>query len=129
VTAATTRTPPPTTAPVVTPPPSPDGHTLNDQAYALMQHGNFAAALPLLQQAVQKLQGTGPTDPYEAYANYNLGFTLLQLGQCTAATPYLQSADELEPHNPQVHRALKSAGRCGEAGNRGKDGSKKDGEH
>ena len=131
VTAATTRTPPPTTAPVVTapvatPPPSPDGHTLNDQAYALMQQGNFAAALPLLQQAVQKLQATGPADPYEAYANYNLGFTLLQLGQCAAATSYLQRADQLEPHNPQVHQALKSAGRCDAPGHRGKHGNKKD---
>ena len=72
VTAATTRTP--------APPPAPDGHALNDQAYALMRQGNFTAALPLLQQAVQRLQGVGPGDPYEAYANYNLGFTLLQLG-------------------------------------------------
>ena len=100
----------PTTAP--TPAPSADGHALNDKAFALLQQGDFAGAVPYLQQAVQKLQGTGPGDPYEAYANYNLGFALLQLGQCDAALPYLQRADQLEPHNRQVRAALKSADHC-----------------
>src|SRR5205823_4502121 len=80
-------------------PASPNGHALNDRAYALMQRGNFVAALPLLEQAVQKLQGAGPTDPYEGYANYNLGYTLLQLGRCADAVTYLQRADRLEPGN------------------------------
>jgi Flp pilus assembly protein TadD len=92
---------------------TPSGHALNDKGYALMQRGDFAGALPYLQQAVQKLQGTGPGDPYEAYANYNLGFTMLQLGQCDAAVAYLQRADQLEPHNQQVQNALQSAGQCG----------------
>jgi TolA-binding protein len=109
---------PATTAAAAPPPaPAPDGHTLNDKAYALMQSGDYAGALPYLQQAVQKLQGAGPSDPYEGYANYNLGFTLLQLGQCDAAIPYLQRADQLEPHNKQVRDALKSTKHCGGNGN------------
>jgi hypothetical protein len=104
-----------TTAPTTAPAPAPpvDGHSLNDKAYALMQQGDFAGALPYLQQAVQALQGTGPGDPYEGYADYNLGFTLLKLGQCDAALPYLQHADQLEPHNRQVRDALKSTKHCG----------------
>jgi predicted Ser/Thr protein kinase len=113
VTAAT----PPTTAPATTAAPAGDGHTLNDKAYSLMGQGDFSGALPYLMQAVQKLQGTGPGDPYEGYANYNLGFTLLQLGQCDQALTYLQRADQLEPHNRDVRRAIHAAERCGSNGN------------
>jgi hypothetical protein len=113
----TVTTAPPPTAPTTTaasaPAPPANGHALNDRAYALMQQGNFADAVPYLQQAVQKLQGTGPGDPYEGYADYNLGFSLLQLGQCDAALPYLQRADQLEPHNRQVRDALKGTKHCG----------------
>ena len=77
-----------------------------------MQQGDFGAALPLLEQAVQKLQGVGPTDPYEGYANYNLGYTLLQLGRCADAVTYLQRADGLEPGNADVQSALQQAQQC-----------------
>jgi serine/threonine-protein kinase len=102
----------PTTAPSTTPAPSGDGHSLNDSGYALMRQGDFAGALPYLQQAVQRLQGTGPDDPYEGYANYNLGVTLVQLGQCDQGLAYLQRADQLEPHNKQVREAMKQAKHC-----------------
>jgi serine/threonine-protein kinase len=101
----------PTTQPQA-PAPSADGHTLNDRGYSLMQQGDFGNALPLLQQSVQKLQGAGPADPYEGYANYNLGYTLLQLGSCDEATTYLENADRLEPHNKDVRQAMKRAERC-----------------
>jgi tetratricopeptide (TPR) repeat protein len=110
-----TTAPPTTTASAAAP--AADGHTLNDKGYALMQQGDFAGALPYLQQAVQRLQGVGPADPYEGYANYNLGYTLLQLGQCDTALTYLQRADQFEPGNHDVHRALKSAEHCGNKGN------------
>ena len=58
-----------------------DGHQLNDQGYALLQRGEYAAAIPLLRRAVRDLRGTGPADPYEAYADYNLGYGLLQRGR------------------------------------------------
>ena len=77
-----------------------------------MQQGNYAGALPLLRQAVQALQGAGPTDRYEGYANYNLGYTLLQLGSCQEAITYLQRAAELEPGNPDVQNALQQAQAC-----------------
>ena len=106
---AATTAPPTTTAAAA---PSGDGHSSNDKGYALMQQGDFAGALPYLQRAVQQLQGVGPGDPYEGYANYNLGYTLLQLGRCDEARTYLERADQLEPHNKDVRRALKAADHC-----------------
>ena len=89
-----------------------DGHALNDRGYSLMQQGNYAGALPLLQQSVQALRGTGPSDPYEAFANYNLGYTLYKLGQCRQAVPYLQRAQQLEPDRKEPGQVLKRAERC-----------------
>jgi serine/threonine-protein kinase len=108
----------PTTAPAPPPPPPPppaatgNGHSLNDQGYSRSQSGDYAGAVPLLQQAVQKLNGLGPSDPYEAYANYNLGYALYRLGRCTEAVPYLQRAQQLEPQRPEPGRYLKRAERC-----------------
>ena len=76
-----------------------------------MQQGNYEAALPLLQQAVQALQGQS-ADVYDAYANYNLGVVLIQLGHCSEAVPYLQTALQLEPDRHEVRRALKDAEHC-----------------
>jgi tetratricopeptide (TPR) repeat protein len=76
-----------------------------------MQAGDYNGALPLLQQAVAKLSGAGY--PYEAYANYNLGYTLLQLGRCSEAIPYLQTAKQLEPQRHEPQDALKNAKHCG----------------
>jgi tetratricopeptide (TPR) repeat protein len=103
--------PPPTTATTAAAAPTSDPHALNDQAYALMKQGNYAAALPLLQQAVQALEGqTG--DIYTAYANYNLGVTLMNLGQCGEAIPYLETSRSLQPKRHEVDRALHQARKC-----------------
>ena len=45
--------------------------------------------------------------PYEAYANYNVGYTLLQLGRCNEAIPYLERAQRLEPQRHEPKDALK----------------------
>jgi len=86
------------------------GSQLNDAGYAKMQGGDYAGALPLLRQAVTKLSGVGY--PTEAYANYNLGYTLLQLGSCDEAIPYLEQARNLEPQRHEPKDALKRARHC-----------------
>ena len=109
-----------TTAAAAPPPPPPpppatstgNGHTLNDQGYARMQRGDYAGALPLLQQAVQQLQGTGPADPYEGYANYNLGYTLYRLGRCSEAISYLKRAEHLEPDRTEPRSIRQRAQHC-----------------
>jgi serine/threonine-protein kinase len=103
--AAVTTSPAASATPV-----SGSGRSLNDQGYARMQAGDYNGALPLLQHAVAALAGAGY--PYEAYANFNLGYTLLQLGRCGDAVPYLQKADRLEPGNRYVAMALQRAGAC-----------------
>jgi TolA-binding protein len=87
------------------------GRQLNDQAYALIQHGDYAGAIPLLQRAVANLHGAGPADPYEAYANYNLGYALLESGDCTGALPPLAAAGRLET-SPLVDDAIRRAQAC-----------------
>jgi eukaryotic-like serine/threonine-protein kinase len=112
-TTAAAPTPPPPPPPP--PPPaasSADGHTLNNNGYALQQQGNYSEALPLLQQAVQKLAGAGPTDPYEGYANYNLGYTLYKLGRCDEAVGYLKRAEKLEPDRSEPRAIRKQAQHC-----------------
>ena len=107
------------TAPTTSPPPPPttspgssslSGSALNDAGYRKLQAGDYAGALPLLQQAVAKLNGVGY--PYEAYANYNLGYTLLQLGRCDEAIPYLEQAKKLEPQRHEPKDALARAKHC-----------------
>ena len=88
------------------------GHALNDRGYSLIQQGNFAGAVTPLQQAVQALRGTGPSDPYEGYANYNLGYALYRLGRCREAVPYLRRAEQLEPSRPEPGNVLRRAERC-----------------
>lgn len=88
------------------------GHGLNDEGYALIQRGQYAAAVAPLRQAVRDLRGAGPADPYEAFANYNLGYALLHSGDCAAAIPPLTRANRLET-SPLVDRALAAARACG----------------
>jgi tetratricopeptide (TPR) repeat protein len=92
-----------------------DGRLLNDQGYALIQQGDYPAAIPPLRRAVAKLRGAGPADPYEAYANYNLGYALLQAGDCASALPPLEVANHLET-SPLVDTAIRRATACARQG-------------
>ncbi|HSC49704.1 MAG TPA: serine/threonine-protein kinase [Gaiellaceae bacterium] len=115
-TAAAPAAPPPPPSPQPPPPAPPaasgNGHTLNDQGYARIQSGNYAGAVPLLEQAVRQLQGSGPTDPYEGYANYNLGYALYRLGRCSEAIPYLKRAERLEPDRTEPRSIRQRAQHC-----------------
>jgi eukaryotic-like serine/threonine-protein kinase len=110
--------PPPVTQQPDPPPPPPpaiagaSGHQLNDRGYELQQRSDYAGALPYLEQAVQRLQGTGPADPYEGYANYNLGYTLYRLGRCSEAIPYLRRAEKLEPDRSEPRSVRRAAQHC-----------------
>jgi tRNA A-37 threonylcarbamoyl transferase component Bud32 len=109
---ATTSAAPPASTSTAAAATADDPHTLNDRAWSLMKQGDYASALPLLERAVPALEGSGPADPFEGYANYNLGYTLLQLGRCSDALPYLDHAKELEPERTEVDAALQSVGQC-----------------
>jgi TolA-binding protein len=92
-----------------------EGRLLNDQAYAHIRRGEYGAAIPALERAVEELRGAGPADPYEAYANYNLGYALLQVGDCADALPPLEVANRLES-SPLVDIAIRRASACAHQG-------------
>jgi tRNA A-37 threonylcarbamoyl transferase component Bud32/tetratricopeptide (TPR) repeat protein len=90
-----------TTSPAAgAPSPQPSGEALNDAGYAKMQAGDYTGALPLLEQAVGKLQNTGKL--YEAYASYNLAFTRFQLGNCNGVLDLLDRAESIEGHKDAI---------------------------
>jgi serine/threonine-protein kinase len=86
---------------------SQSGEALNDAAYSKMQAGDYAGALPLLEQAVQKLQGTGKL--YEAYASYNLAYTRFQLGNCNGVLALLDRAESIEGRKAPIDQLRKQA--------------------
>ena len=73
---------------------------LTDQSTALEREGRYAEALPLAQQALQQLKGTGQI--YEAYANYNVGHALANLGQCKEALKYLHASEKIQGHRSEI---------------------------
>jgi serine/threonine-protein kinase len=104
-----TVTQPATTAPATTAsaPSSASGAQLNLAGYRKMQARDYAGALPLLEQAVQKLSGTGSLD--EAYADYNLAFTRYALGECTDVLALLDRAQAIEGKRAPIDNLRHSA--------------------
>jgi serine/threonine-protein kinase len=107
--------PPPPEPPPAAPQPPPaagaslaQGRRLTDQATALMNEGDYSSALPLAQNALSMLQGSG--DPYEGYANYDVGRSLAELGRCDEAIPYLEKRLALLGKHPEVTKALRKCG-------------------
>jgi TolA-binding protein len=98
---------PPTTAPA----PTDNGVALNDAGYAKMQAGDYRGALPLLQQAVAKLQGSGSTA--EAYADYNLAYTRFALGDCTDVIALLDHSEQIQGKRPEIDKLRRDATKSG----------------
>jgi tetratricopeptide (TPR) repeat protein len=76
----------------------------------LMRARRYAAALPLLERAVARLDGA--SSPTAAAANATLGETLVHLGRCQASLPYLERAVSLRPASTAAATELSSAQRC-----------------
>jgi hypothetical protein len=92
------------------PTPAPSGQSgiaLNNAGYAKMREGDYAGALPLLEEAVRKLDGTGILD--EAYAKYNLAYTRYHLGNCDGVLDLLDQAEAIEGRKPAIDRLRSQA--------------------
>ena len=92
--------------------PSVDGAALGREGFARMQAGDYAAALPLLRQAVVALRGSNTLD--EAYASYNLAFTRLALGRCDGVVELLDRSEQIQGKRKEIselrHEAKKGCG-------------------
>ena len=107
-TAASTVAPPATTRAVA----DPTGAALNNEAYAKMRGGDYQGALPLLEQAVQQLNGSGSTD--EAYADYNLAYTRYELGDCTDVLSLLDHSQSIQGRRTEIDALRRDARKaCG----------------
>jgi serine/threonine-protein kinase len=102
----TVTTSPATSAPATTTA-SASGTELNNQGFARMQAHDYGGALPLLEQAVGKLQGTGSLD--EAYADYNLAFTRYALGNCDGVLDLLDNSQRIQGHRKEIDRLRRDA--------------------
>jgi hypothetical protein len=102
-----------TTAPQAEPtPPSGNPSELNDRGFELMQAGRYTEALPLFEQAVAGLAGSG--ELAEAYASYNLAFTRRALGQCDGVVELLDRSQQVQGERKEISRLRKEAERsCG----------------
>ena len=90
------------------------GAQLNEEGYALMQQGDYAGAVPILQEAV----ASWPEDSQDinyAYALFNLGKSLNRSGDPEAAIPYLEKRlnwpDQRETVQAELDLAKRNAGR------------------
>jgi hypothetical protein len=83
-----------------------DGVNLTDEATGLMDEGRYEEAIGPAQQAVGILEGTyEESRPYEAYANYNLGRSLVETGDCAQGLPYLERSEQLQGQRSEITAA------------------------
>lgn len=108
--------PPPATTSASRPHPrtfgSLSGRELNDEGYSKMRSGNYAAALPLLERAVNRLRGTGTLN--EAYADFNLANTRYHLRKCKGVVALLARSQQIQGNVPAIDTLRADARRtCG----------------
>ena len=96
---------PPPSPPPPPPPPPASGVALTDQATGLLRAGDFAGAERLARRAVTALAGTGLS--YEAYAEYDLGRALAELGQCDESLQHLDRSRRLQGNRREIRDAEK----------------------
>ena len=106
VTVTTASEPPaPMPPPAPTPPSasSKSGVQLTDEATALLGKGRWSEAEAVARQALGKLKGSG--QPYEAYAEYDLGRALAEQDKCGEALQHLNRSEQLQGHRSQIDDA------------------------
>jgi serine/threonine-protein kinase len=80
---------------------------LNDQGFALSSQGRYEEAIPLLQRAVDELEGSG--DITYAYALFNLGHALRMAGRPEEAIPILEQRLQIPNQTGEVRKELEAA--------------------
>jgi serine/threonine protein kinase len=90
---------------------STDGRTLNDAAFYLINAKEYARAIPFARRAVRY---TAPASVTHGYATFNLGLSLLKVGQCKEALPLLKHALKIEApeQRPLIRPRIRQAQAC-----------------
>jgi eukaryotic-like serine/threonine-protein kinase len=98
------------------PPPEADGQALNDRGHALITQGRNREAIPVLERAVEALEGSGEIT--YAYALFNLGKALRLAGRPEEAIPILEARlripDQTAVVRAELEQARDEAGEGGE---------------
>ena len=76
---------------------------LTDQAYFRMQAGAYGDAIVLARRALTRLSGSGHI--YEAYANYQLGNSLVRSGNCADGLPALDRSEAIQGQRSEIDAA------------------------
>jgi tetratricopeptide (TPR) repeat protein len=106
---------------VTTTPEAPSGQVsldeavqLTDEATQLLGEGRWEEALRTQRRALDALEDTYSDDfRYEAYAAYNMGKALAELGRCEQAFRYLDRSEELQGQRDEIDDAR---AKCEEGG-------------
>ncbi|MFN2472024.1 MAG: serine/threonine-protein kinase [Gaiellaceae bacterium] len=80
-----------------------EGVRLTDDATVLMNAGRYEESAAKAQEALRHLGGTG--ELYEAYALYDLGRSLIELGDCKQGVKYLKSSEKIQGHRNEIDAA------------------------
>jgi tetratricopeptide (TPR) repeat protein len=79
---------------------------LTDEATQLLEEERWEDALRTQRRALNALEGTYSDDfPYEAYAAYNMGKALAELGRCQQALRYLDRSEKLQGQRDEIDEA------------------------
>jgi serine/threonine-protein kinase len=84
------------------------GATLNEEGFALIQSGEYEAAVPVLEEAVAVFPA-GTEDLEYAYALFNLGNALRLSGRPEEAIPVLERRLEIPNQEGEVRKELETA--------------------
>jgi serine/threonine protein kinase len=95
------------TTPATTAPPGvEEAVELTDQATALLEQEEWEEALRTQRRALPALRDTYSDDfRYEAYAAYNMGKALAELGRCQRALSFLDRSEELQGNRSEIDEA------------------------
>jgi eukaryotic-like serine/threonine-protein kinase len=102
------ETPEPSEAPTASEGSSESGAALNEQGYALVQAGEYEAAVPVLEEAVASYP-EGSEDLDYAYALFNLGDALRLSGRPEEAIPVLEQRLQIPNQTSTVEQELEAA--------------------
>ena len=83
-----------------------DAVALTDESTALLRDERWEDALSTQRRALKTLEGTYADGfRYEAYAAYNMGKALAELGRCEQALRNLDRSEELQGHRREIDEA------------------------